>query len=215
MAHRVLTIAGLKGGIAKTSVSTNLAAWWSSQSRRVLVVDADPNGSATKAYQRGDGQLLLLSDSACVPIQQAPMAMAKPWDLVVVDTAGGSRDEQRTYAEGSDFVLCPCQPAASSIEQVIDLAEIISSTGKPFGVVLTMCDARRSVDARKAREVLERIGVPVLSSQIALLSAWPKAEAAGVAVKDARTDANRPDPGAAKAWEQVGALAVEIESKLN
>ena len=40
------------------------------------------------------------------------MAMAKPWDLVVVDTAGGSRDEQRTYAEGSDFVVAPCQPAA-------------------------------------------------------------------------------------------------------
>ena len=63
--------------------------------------------------------------------------------------------------------------------------------------------------------MLERIGLPVLSNQIALLSAWPKAEAAGVAVKDARTDANRPDPGAAKAWEQVGALAGEIESKLS
>lgn len=215
MAHRVLTIAGLKGGIAKTATATNLAAWWSGQGKRVLVVDADPNGSATKAYQRGDGQLLLLSDSSCVPIQQAPMAMSKPWDLVVVDTAGGSRDEQSQYAEGSDFVLCPCQPAASSIEQVIDLAELISATGKSFGIALTMCDARRSVDARKAREVLERIGLPVLSSQIALLSAWPKAEASGVAVRDARTDANRPDPNAAKAWEQVGALAVEIESKLN
>jgi len=215
MTHRVLTVAGLKGGIAKTSTAANLAAWWSGAGRRVLLVDADPNGSATKLHQRGDGQLLLLSASQCVPIQQAPMAMTKPWDLVVVDTAGGSRDEQGQYAEGSDFVICPCQPAASSIEQVLDLAEIVKASGKPFGILLTMCDERRKVDATKARQVLTRVGLPVLRSQITLLSAWPKAEAAGVAVRDARTDANRPDPGAAKAWQQVGELAAEIDEALS
>jgi chromosome partitioning protein len=213
MAHKIVTVAGLKGGIAKTSMATNLAAWWSSAGRRVLLIDADSNGSATKLHARGEG-LLLADGSAVVPIQQAPMAMAKTWDLVVVDTAGGSRDEQRTYAEGSDFVLAPCQPAASSIEQVVDLAEILKAAGRPFGVVLTMCDTRRKVDAIKTRQVLERVGLPVLQCQISLLSAWPKAEAAGVAVRDARTDADRPDSGAATAWQQVSSLAAEIEAKL-
>jgi chromosome partitioning protein len=213
MTHRVLTVAGLKGGTAKTSTATNLAAWWSAAGQRVLLIDADPNGSATKLHARGDG-VLLAAGSAVAPIQQAPMAMAKPWDLVVVDTAGGSRDEQRTYAEGSNYVLAPCQPAASSIEQVVDLAEILKVTGVPFGVVLTMCDTRRKVDAIKTRQVLERVGLPVLVSQITLLSAWPKAEAVGVAVRDARTDADRPDAGAAVAWQQVADLAAEIETKL-
>jgi len=213
MAHKIITIAGLKGGTAKTSTATNLGAWWSSAGRRVLLIDADPNGSATKLHARGDGALLA-EGSAVAPIQQAPMAMAKSWDLVVVDTAGGSRDEQRTYAEGSDFVLAPCQPAASSIEQVVDLAEILKAAGKPFGVVLTMCDTRRKVDATKTRQVLERVGLPVLTSQITLLSAWPKAEAAGVAVRDARTDTDRPDAGAATAWQQIGDLAAEIETKV-
>lgn len=213
MGHHVITTAGLKGGIAKTSVATNLAAWWSGAGQRVLLVDADANGSAIKLYERGE-RALLVEPSTCVPIQHAAMAMAKPWDLVVVDTAGGSRDEQLSYAEGSDFVIAPCQPAASSIEQVIDLADVIKRSGKPFGVLLTMCDRRRQVDARKTREVLERVGLPVLKSEITLLSAWPKAEAAGVAVRDARTDADRPDPGAAKAWEQVAALAAEINERL-
>jgi len=214
MTHRVLTVAGLKGGIAKTSTAANLASWWSHAGRRVLLVDADPNGSATKLHQRGDGQLLA-DGSSVTPIQRAPMALAMPWDLVLVDTAGGSRDEQTSYAEGSDYVIAPCQPAASSIEQVLDLAEILKATGTPFGILLTMCDLRRTVDATKARQVLERIGLPVLASQITLLSAWPKAEAAGVAVRDARTDQNRPDPGAAKAWEQVGQLAAEIDQVLS
>ena len=66
-------------------------------------------------------------------------------------------------------MLAPCQPAASSIEQVVDLAEILKATGVPFGV----------------------------------------------AVRDARTDTDRPDPGAITAWQQVADLAAEIETKLN
>jgi hypothetical protein len=42
--------------------------------------------------------------------------------------------------------LCPCQPAASSIDQVIELAELIRPTGMPFGVELTLCNERRRKD---------------------------------------------------------------------
>jgi chromosome partitioning protein len=186
-----------------------LAAYWCG-SRRVLLVDADPNGSALKWHRRGDGAL----GCDCVPLAQSPMAMAKPVDLVVMDTAGSSRDELASYAEGSDFVLAPCLATASSIEQVAELAELVAGTGKAYGVVLTAVDERRRLDATKARAVLEGLGVPVLKAQLSALSAWPKAEAAGVPVRDARTDGGRPDPGAARAWQQVAELADEIEQVL-
>jgi len=126
MVQQVVTIAGLKGGTGKTSTAVNLAAFWSA-SRSTLLIDADPNGSASKWHQRSEGGL-----GRCVPIQQAPMAMAQSWEVVVMDTAGGSRDEQRTYAEGSAFVLAPCPPAASSIEQVIDLGGAVATGPSPL-----------------------------------------------------------------------------------
>jgi len=205
----VLTIAGLKGGVGKTSTATALASYWSG-SRRVLLVDADGNGSALKWHGRSDAGL----GFECVPLTRAPQAMAKPWDLVVMDTAGGSREEQRSYAEGSDFVLAPCQVAAGSIEQVADLGALLTESGARFGVVLTMVDERRRQDTDKARALLQGLGLPVLTSQISALSCWPKAEAAGVAVRDARTDSGRPDPGATRAWQQVAALANEIEGAM-
>ena len=133
MPHRVLTVCSLKGGIGKSAVATNLAAWWPAAGHRLLLIDAGPNGSAAQVRC-----WLLAAGSAVAPMQQSPMAMAKPCDLVVVDTDGGSRDEQRTYAKGSEFVVAPCKPAASSIEQVMELAEILKATGVPFGGVLTM-----------------------------------------------------------------------------
>ena len=54
----------------------------------------------------------------------------------------------------------------------------------------------------------------MISVQISLLSVWPKAEMAGTALRNARTDRGRPDPGAARAWEQVAALAAEIDTHL-
>ncbi len=202
----VLTIAGLKGGVGKTSAAAALACHWST-TRRVLLVDADPNGSALRWHGRSDAG----PGFECVPLARAPQAMAKPWELVIMDTAGGSRDEQRTYAEGSDFVLAPCQVAAGAIEQVAELGALLRDAGARFGVLLTMVDERRRQDADKARAVLEGFGLPVLQTQISSLSCWPKAEAAGVAVRDARLDSGRPDSGAARAWAQVEALALEIE----
>jgi chromosome partitioning protein len=94
------------------------------------------------------------------------------------------------------------------------LGALLTESGARFGVVLTMVDERRRQDADKARALLQGLGLPVLSSQISALSCWPKAEAAGVAVRDARTDSGRPDPGATRAWQQVAALANEIEGAM-
>ncbi|MGF1646771.1 MAG: ParA family protein [Kineosporiaceae bacterium] len=46
---RVLAVANLKGGVAKTTTAAALGAAWSAQGRRVLAVDLDPQGCLTYA----------------------------------------------------------------------------------------------------------------------------------------------------------------------
>lgn len=137
------------------------------------------------------------------------------WDLIVTDTAGGVRDEQIEYARGSDLVICPAMPSASSLEQVLDLCELISACDTPHAVLLTMCDSRRRQDATRARKLLQSQGIEVFDTTVSLLSCWPKAEAAGSAIADARTDDGRVDPGASKAWGEISALYAEVLSRIN
>jgi chromosome partitioning protein len=206
----VITLAGLKGGVAKTCTAMALATAAAADGE-TLLVDADPNGSALRWHRRGDDALPF----ECVAIQQAPLLMQrKQWNTVLVDTAGGSRDEQHSYAEGSTLVICPCQPAASSLEQVLDLVELIKPTGVDAAVLLTMVDSRRRQDAARARKLLEGQGIAVFETVITMLSCWPKAEAQGVAVRDAKADNGRPDAGAAKAWEEITALHTEIATRI-
>jgi chromosome partitioning protein len=47
---KVITLLNEKGGVGKTTASTTLAAWLAIRGKRVLLIDADAQGNATRAF---------------------------------------------------------------------------------------------------------------------------------------------------------------------
>lgn len=125
----VLAIANQKGGSGKTTTAVNLGAALAEQGRRVLVVDADPQASASAwlSHQELDDRLLdvfvddrNLADAA-VPtgIRGLMLVPASPnlRDLAIADAVDVHQALRRALppADAFDFVLIDCPPALGHV----------------------------------------------------------------------------------------------------
>jgi chromosome partitioning protein len=212
MKQRSIVLASLKGGVSKTTVAANLAAYWARLPEQVLLVDADPNRSVTRLCTRSNGTLLGEA-GRCVGIEE--VTAETTYERLVLDTAGGIASQQANYAADSSFVILPTLCTMASLEMVAALAPIIRETGSPFAALLTQVDERRKSDEVNARNGLKLAGIPTLKARTTYLSAWIKAEAAGAPVLEAKTDSGRPDPKAPRAWQEVKAIAQEVDLLIN
>lgn len=160
----VVVIANPKGGVGKTTLATNVAGYFASRGRAVMLGDADRQQSA---------QLWLgLRPAAARPIAtweiNAGQIVKPPKGTthVVLDTPGGLHGGRfDSVIKLADKVIVPLQPSVFDIfatRAFLDqLAEHRHAGKMQVGIVGVRVDAR-TIAADKLREFVEGLGLPVL-----------------------------------------------------
>ncbi|RYG69584.1 cobyrinic acid a,c-diamide synthase [bacterium] len=207
---RFQTIALLnqKGGVGKTTLAVHLATAYHQMGRKVLLLDADPQGSALDwAANRAEAAPFSVVALPRPTLHRDIATLLPDYDNIIIDGAPRVSDLAGSAIMASDLILIPVQPSPYDIwaaKEIVDLICDASVFKENLKSAFTI--NRKIVNTAIGREVtaaLADYNTPVLESHLSQRVAFAESAAVGQTVLD--TDPN------STAAQEIKALVAEIE----
>lgn len=168
----IITLSSLKGGSGKSTLAIHLAHAIALSKRRVLLVDADPQGSAQGwSAAREEKPPFTVIGMARNTLHRDLPDVAKDYDHVVIDTPPRVSALARTAILAADVVLIPVQPssydvwAASETVTLIDEAQGFKPEIKAAFIINRRIP--NTVIGRDVEEALSEYDLPTIPQAIA------------------------------------------------
>lgn len=179
---KVLVIANGKGGVGKTTTAVNMAALLS-EKQKVLLVDADRQGSSTWWVERSQEEIFHLTKET-EPKLLKHLRKVKGYEVVIVDTPPALHDEAlRAVVEVADYMVLPTSPAPMDLAALIEtVRQAIAPVGVKHRVLLNKVDTRSLGEALEAQQALMNAGIPVFNAFVRTYKAHERAALDGVPI---------------------------------
>lgn len=187
----IVTIGGIKGGCGKSLIATNLTVLRAQQGRKVLLVDADEQGTSADWTDHRDElgidipwTTIRLKANA---VRTEVLKLAKNYDDIIIDCGGRDTASLRAALTVSDIFLVPFQPKSFDIwttGKVSTLAMEASCLNEKLkSYAFINCGGSRGQDNDDAKEILSQTdGLKLLSVTVGLRKSFSNATAEGLGV---------------------------------
>lgn len=204
----VIAFLNLKGGVGKTTLSVHVA-WDLAQSGAdVLLLDADPQESATQwAGLREEAPFITVA-YAQPNLNRQVRDLRDRYDWILIDGPPRGDDIVEACVAAADLVVVPIEPSGLSARAADRIVELLARA-KTYRPEL---ETRFVVNRRKARTVLGREmrhlaeGLPVLQAEICDRIGFAKAMTYGQTLQEV-------DPHHPGAYE-IAVLTAELQTCL-
>lgn len=129
----ILLVGGEKGGTGKTTLAVNLAAGFRLQDRDVLLVDTDPQGSASGwSAMREDRKNL--TRVPCVQkfgrsLQNEIKDLSVRYQDIIIDAGGRDSVELRAALVAIEHVIIPVQASQFDLWTIERMSELVNTAG--------------------------------------------------------------------------------------
>lgn len=208
---QVISILNQKGGVGKTTIAVHLATALARKGHRVLLVDADPQGSALDWGAARHGKPLFpVTGLPKNSIHKELPGLAAAFEYVIIDGPPRVYDVAKSAVGASDLVLVPIQPSPYDVwaaKEIIDLFNevMVFTPNLKKAFVIN----RKIVNTAIGRDVVDALSeypLPVLKTAIGQRVAFAESATQGKTVYDL-------DPEML-ASQEMDLLATEVEGIL-
>ena len=179
----VISFVTQKGGSGKTTLVFCCAVVAEETGKKVLVLDLDPQGTATAWYKDRESDRPLLATVKSSELEEAiGRAKESGCNFVFIDTPG--RDEPSTAAaiRMADLCVIPCRPTPGDMKATPPTVATINRLKKTAAFVLTQT-APRGQRKGEAETGLSMLGM-VAPCHITMRNAYQDAQGAGLGVTE-------------------------------
>ncbi len=185
----IISVQNQKGGVGKTTLAIHISYVLSSSKTRVLLIDADPQGSSRDwAAAREDEPPFSVVGLDRPTIHRDLPKLADGYDHVVIDGPPRVTDLARSAIAAADLVVIPIQPspydvwAATEVINLIKEASVFKESLKSVFVI-----NRKIVNTAIGRDVvaaLAEYSIPVAKAGICQRVAFAESAASGQTVME-------------------------------
>ncbi|TWE05798.1 plasmid segregation oscillating ATPase ParF [Pseudomonas sp. AG1028] len=192
----IIALLNQKGGVGKTTLATHIAGELAVRGRNVVLLDADPQGSALdwtqRRSQQGLPRLFSAVGLARETLHQEAPELALHADHVIIDGPPRIAALARSALLAADRVLIPVQPSPYDLWASSEMVSLIreAQVFKPSMRAAFAINRRVSttIIGREARTALADQPVPALLSEVRQRIVFAESVAAGRLARELAPD---------------------------
>ena len=169
--HNVICVVeAVKGGVGKSTTALYLSEALARHGRRVLAVDADPQGTLLEweaaAADAGDPLGVTVEGlPSAVMVRRRLTGLAGSYDMTIVDCPNRDVAVIEAALECADEAIVPVPPGVEELRRARAGFALAERAGVPCRALLTLVDIRMSLP-QELLEVLDAEGVPRFRSLV-------------------------------------------------
>lgn len=184
---KIIAILNQKGGVGKTTVSTNLAVALSKDGKRVLLVDSDPQGSARDWNEANEGKVINVVGLDRETLAKDIEGIKQGYDIIIIDGAPQSSKLAGAAIKAADLVIIPVTPSPYDVWACSDLVEIVQARreiteGKPLCYFLVSRARKGTNLSGDVEQALSGYEMPVLKARTTHREIYAKTASNGLTV---------------------------------
>lgn len=192
---KILAVVNGKGGVGKTTTTVTLSECLSTRQRKIILIDAEPQQSATEWLDRCD---VPFDYSQSVNLSELKnLKSLQGYDLALIDTPPSpSRDSPELLAvvQVADFILLPTSPDWMDIQPLVKtIQSVVAPARKQYCVLLVLVDPHSQnnkgifPEVAETQNSLSDLGIPCLKNFVRRYRDLPEAHAIGKIVTQLET----------------------------